>query len=325
MGLKPPTSKRLRDAARDLLDHPDVVGVMWGDRSKRGRWIDEPCVSVHVLRKQHRSHVAPERRLPRTLMGHRVDVVDVGRPRAHWLGHTDEVTARGLPGAEPRRSTATLYFTDDDGLIHGLLCGHGVLPMRGRRILRAYDIGGRGRRGAGRGRNSRARVQVVDDRAGFYSGHLLRGRCDADEDWALASFPLGKRDDLDAHHLAAGALPPIPRRRGSLVRGAKVWHYSRIRGRHKRFGGIVRQVGLAGVNLLLPDDTDNRYVRVLSVSGGQGKDFSVPGDSGSLVVDDRGRAVGTVIGGSADGKLSYVLGLQRIESVLGDLYAKAFR
>jgi hypothetical protein len=197
----------------------------------------------------------------------------------------------------------------------GLFSGHGVLPLRGNRMTRAYDHQS----------HPRAGLRVVDEGAGFYAGQLLSGRCTGAEDWALASFPHNNPSELDAHHLAAGGPPPIRTRTTALVGGERVWHYSRLPGRHKRLSGTVRHQSLRSVELLLPDGSELDYRDVVCVVSEPNQRFSLEGDSGSLVVDMQQRAIGTIVGGTSDGTLSYVLGMAGLQSALGSLYAKIFR
>lgn len=143
-----------------------------------------------------------------------------------------------------------------------------------------------------------------------FSGTLLGGRFgdSLSVDWALAKFA-GAANELDGVHPATGTQAPL-RLAADLPLGQKVRHFSR-----KRDGlvaGVLQGTVLGEVTL--GDDT---YTSLLSiVSGASGEPFSVPGDSGSLVVDEDGLALGAIVGGKAALHVFYAYDLSRLEGSL---------
>jgi hypothetical protein len=127
-------------------------------------------------------------------------------------------------------------------------------------------------------------------------------------DWALAKFP-GAAGQLESVHPATGTEAPL-RLAADLPLGQKVRHFSRKRG--AIITGVLQGTVLGEVTL--GDDTYTSLVSI--VSGASGEPFSVPGDSGSLVVDEDGLAVGAIVGGKAPLHVFYAYDLSRLEGSL---------
>ena len=127
-------------------------------------------------------------------------------------------------------------------------------------------------------------------------------------DWALAKFP-GAAGELDSVHPATGTEAPL-RLASELPLGQKVRHFSRKR--DSLITGVLQGTVLGEVTL--GDDTYTSLVSI--VSGASGEPFSVPGDSGSLVVDEDKLAVGAIVGGKAALHVFYAYDLSRLEGSL---------
>src|SRR5690606_41906374 len=69
---------------------------------------------------------------------------------------------------------------------------------------------------------------------------------------------------------------------------------------------LVTGRGLTLLRLCAIGTTSAAYAHALFVHWSDAVPFSLSGDAGSLVVDDMGRVVGTVVAGSGDGE-TYVL------------------
>jgi hypothetical protein len=146
---------------------------------------------------------------------------------------------------------------------------------------------------------------------------LLHGAVAPDRDYALGVFPGLDGDGAAAGHLFARA--PIPIRKQPLQPGEMVEHYGTLR--RRALGGTVRAGNATDeqIELILPDGSRAGYGPVLAVTPHPDQDvFSIPGESGSLVFDANRLAVGTLLGASADGAISYVLDLlSGLRSALG--------
>jgi hypothetical protein len=191
-----------------------------------------------------------------------------------------------------------------------LTAGHVVLPYDStQRISRSYPFDG-------------GPVDVPVAAAAPNASHdgiLLRGRFGGPVDWAVMRFDTSPTD-TDHSHWAALAEAPLRLRGEVLQRGESVVHASVTR--RKRISGEIDGYSPLPVQLRV-DGIVEQYVGVVVVRSVNGEDFSIPGDSGSLVVDAEKRAWGVVIGCSDDGKLAFVLTLAPAIDQLGK-YASLF-
>jgi hypothetical protein len=276
---------------------PGVVGVYWGAPRRHGSWHETGSICVHVHSKRDPTLLATEEQIPPSIGGFATDVIEVGTPRAHHLDHTDTVHASlGRTGA------VTALALRQSGA-YALLAGHVALPDEPhgaqRRILRRYQGRGHG-------------IGIHDRGSGPYVGTLIAGEFGGHTswDWALAHFAEVDRNDVDVNHLAASLSdgdPRVPYRRPPLSPGERLSHYSALPGRRCRVDGWFRHIAQTPAQFLMADGTVDHYTRLFVVDTHGGEPFSKDGDSGSLVVDAQGRAVGTVLGASADYTLAYVL------------------
>jgi hypothetical protein len=140
---------------------------------------------------------------------------------------------------------------------------------------------------------------------------LESGELSAARDVAVAE--ISGAGALDFTHPALGTAGPFPVRVAECIPGTKVFQWSWVRG--TLIGGLVPSPAYASVSLLLDDGTSQPYERLLAVRA-KGADFSEPGDSGSLVVDDDYRAVGLLVGVSNDRLTAYVLPVGRLHGAL---------
>lgn len=273
------------DAARELRAFPGVVCVVWGSRKTSGRWYKKPCLSVHVVKKHPRTNLG-RRLLPKELNGHRIDVLEVGRPKLHVLDVSALVKA--VPGS--RKSTITALALDGDDAI-ALLSGHGVLGA--------------------------SSVTITDGSeaiaSGIEAGFAGEG---SSVDWALGRCE-GGGQEVDTRHRAAGCEPPFPFADGDFPNDTPVMHYSTRRGGlvyGKLQGEVIQEVTIGG----------SLYTQLLAVRPTDGMPFSMERDSGSLVVrkDDR-VAVGAIVAGPNDSNPAaavyptYIYDVRRLASAMG--------
>lgn len=123
---------------RDLMRHPDVVGVATGYRVRKGQATGEKCVTVFVRRKRQRGRIPFRRRIPRFYLGRNADgssnrrvrvytdVVQIGRARAL----ADERAGGTRIFVQGRSGTLTFVFADvqRDGEINLLSNRHVFAP-----------------------------------------------------------------------------------------------------------------------------------------------------------------------------------------------------
>ena len=290
---------------RSIAQVPGVTGVYIGRPTRRGKVRDEEAIVAHVRWKRDERDLRPHEIIPPTVAGMRTDVLEVGVPRTTSLDHTDPVRVFD----SSRRGSLTVVARTA-GKAVALTAGHVVLPYDGTpRISRCYPF---------EGGPEDVPVAAADPSAP-HDGILLRGRFGGPVDWAVIRFDAGPAETEPAHW-AALAEAPLPVRGQVLEPGTPVLHASVTR--RKRIRGEIDGYSPIPVNLRV-DGVLEQYVGVVVVRSTDGEDFSIPGDSGSLVVDDERKAWGVVIGCSNDGRLAFVLTLAPAIGQLGR-YASAF-
>ena len=75
-----------------LKDHPDVVAIGIGYRERRGRIVQRMCIRVHVRKKFAFDALPPKRRIPTSIQGVPIDVVE-----SALRGHATDPTGRFDP------------------------------------------------------------------------------------------------------------------------------------------------------------------------------------------------------------------------------------
>lgn len=274
--------------ARRLLRRRGVVGVFWGAKhpGEGGR----NHVRVHVQEKIDRALLPATRVLAKRIDGLPTCVVGVGHPTGQDLSLKQQVQ----PDGEQRFSTLTM-LARDDGRWRALVSGHGTLPIRGGALVTPYD-----------GAPATEPIALHDVSSGMdLSGRLAAGRIAPGLDFAIVDVDVPDGVEVELTCPATGTSRPRIRLT-DLERDEPVQHYSsRSPAMH-----TGRAVAIGLVDLKLDDGRQHRFTHLYEVRG-DGGPFSASGDSGSLVADLHGHAVGVVIGGSAPdhipNRTSYVL------------------
>lgn len=89
--------RAVRRALPHLLALPHVVGAGAGWRERAGTVTDEPALVVFVVRKLPPDQLAPAARVPERVFGLRTDVVPIGYPRALGPGRAARAPAAAGP------------------------------------------------------------------------------------------------------------------------------------------------------------------------------------------------------------------------------------
>ena len=285
-----------------------MIGVFVGHGQTRGLWKRDERIVVHVVRKLHENHLDRRELLPRRIGGLRLDVIEVGAARTHALDISDQVAS---PGARPRTGTFTALVPHPDGAL-AVLSGHVGLPWRaGSSIARRYDSTV----------DPPFSLRSVDTMSGqAFVSRVLRAALTPWADWAVARAEDAVGHQLDPTNPMTGTQPPFPFNR-QLAIGDRVQHFSRLEGRILH--GAVSHFAEGPVEFALDDGTLHRYGGIAVVRGVGGA-FSRGGESGSLVFDRFGRAVGIVLGGTDTGSLSYLLAVETLRGPLGPLFDQVF-
>lgn len=264
------------EIAKRLQKKPGVVCVTWGARRTRGRWFRGLCLSVHVKKKLPASRLG-KRCLPKEVDGIRIDVIEVGTPEHHSLSVQSPIDAGALG-----ISTATVMAKKGADAV-ALLSGHGTSS--------AGSVAA--------GTNGESFVGTVAGGA-FGSGLSV--------DWAFATFG-GEAQSTSTRHPAANATAPLPLAVTAWP-GDKLRQFSVSRG--KIVEGILQ--GTVMGEVVLEGETYTSLLSIVSTKSGGA--FSVPGDSGSLIVDGDGRAVAAVVGGKTELNVFYAYDLRRLASAM---------
>ncbi len=287
-----------------------MVCVHLGAGKKNGQWCDEEALVAHVIWKRHGRELPKEEHLPKRRLGLRVDVIETGRYQLTTAGlcdHTDAVQALASP--QDRRSTVSALCWDDRFGGLALVSGHGTLPVRNHRYQPAQAS-----------QDVRAALHDAERPTAFVA-QLQQGASGGSADTAVCALAWTPKALIDPVHLVGGT-PPFPVRR-SLSPGLQVHHYSAVRGRF--IGGLFRHESLTPAPFYAEDGsgTSFRLGAVFAIES-QVESFAWPGDSGSLVFDLQGNAIGTIVGRDAYGRTAFVLPVGDTRSLLGEYYASFF-
>lgn len=220
--------------------------------------------------------------------------------RAHALDAGDVVNARGSEGGF--RDGAAVTSVASNGRV--LLSGHGTLPFAGRVMDRKWP--------GGSGKSDSLRALDGDQ---FWYGKFLMGELNAQVDWGLADF---SDSTLSATHPGTGTSAPFSVGDIPSV-GDRLRHWSRFENRGAwRYGRFKERVATSPT-VTLPDGSGHNYSPAWIIEPAQPSPvFSQEGDSGSLVFDVYGYAVGTVVAGDSDSGLSLVIPLGGLLRALED-------
>lgn len=276
---EPPDGARVERAVSALMEIPGVLSVFLGAPSKRGRrYLRGYALCVRVARKGEAVPGEPYVPIPAEVEGIPTDVEAIGLPSAHAVCAGQPAGVR-VSDPSDRRTPGTLTAVTAGG--EALLSGHASLPYRRGAILREYDGG--------------PAPVLLGDAFGELSG----GRLGPREDWARARLVAV----VEAVHPLVGVAPPFSC--AQAVQGTVLRQLSRLAGACR--GRVTSMGANVPMPLRLPDGSTHTYAGVYEVEPLGAPAFSSPGDSGSLVCDGLGRAVGVVVGGSDRQHRSYVL------------------
>lgn len=276
------SNEEVQKAAKALSETQCVHGVAFGVRRRAGSWIDEPCISVFVERKWPQDRLKKGEDFGERFPMVPIDVVEVGTPRVATIDAKDRVLRNGI---NDRSAITTLVWYTSGTWV--LACGHGVVPD--------------GRPGTVVTDRDERWVVVSDDRTVSYRAMIYAAEFDGVRDVALLRVDNSPPPRL-GHPLNGSEARHTLRKQGVYL-GLRVRQFSPER--QKVVLGKVTAIAdqrLPSTNAKIraPNGDWVTYPEVYAVIGDEPDDtFAVGGDSGSLVMDDAGGVVGTVIGRSA--------------------------
>lgn len=265
---------------------PNVLGYGFGDRMTDGAWLQGIFLTIYVREKFCPAEIRERRRfiktLPRKLGPYLTDVLPIGEMRACLLDHHDTFASTHT------RAAAALLVNSPQGPL-ALLSGHVALPRRPKELVHTWDAG-----------TGDVEVRAHDKGSGdAFTGRLLAGRFGAGRaiDWAVARIdaPAAK---LDLRHHGVDRAPPLTTATiQSYTTGTTVRYHSPARGGKRIEATIANRVESLAVRVA-EGYPRAHYTDLLLVDTAGDVEFSVRGDSGSLVFDRHDRAIGMVVANS---------------------------
>lgn len=270
---------------------------------------------------------------PRPRLAVMPDIVPVENLTLHGaseLSLRDALVWRPNDQREPRCGTITAisaFQNDNSGLpgtdIFALASGHVLNPDSSIGINTSYDS-----------------TPGSTGEVGHIYNHDEIAICDG----SLQYGHFGNYTDLAVMKICSSDIPSI-RYGGSIYpehreEDGRIWAADRApkindlvrfyapRSQEDRFG-IISGISIGDVILCVhsPKNQFVRYLNVIEVLSQTNKSFSLPGDSGALVFDARGKALGTVLGGtgaSAGRPASYLLLLSELAEHARETFDRFF-
>lgn len=219
-------------------------------------------------------------------------VLHVGHVRAHLV----DIDA-GVSTAGPRRGSLTALRPTDAGSF-ALMSGHVALPLDAQgQVVSSYP-----------GQPLSTAVNLAQEPMPIAAGDVQIGSLGGQKpyDWAVAWFPNLSTNGYQG--IAIASSPDIPLRATAPVAGETVRFWSRTRARVSE--GLVGQVA-AYHTVTIFNGQNVLYADVVAItSSTSGDRFSVPGDSGAMIVDDHRQAFGMVLAGAASSPVCYATQLR---------------
>lgn len=253
----------------ELWAYPDVVAVGYGFKVTEGKMTAEPALCVQVLHKFDDESIIPENRLlPKTLGGFAIDVTTQPRERAA-VGNFGQNSFTNNPLVKDNQGRLTQGTLGAIVFIDGFACAVSNIHVWGSTIDREVYL------------------PVSNGGAGSVPfGYTLRAArscdaCTAVIDGAVASYD---------NRINFGAGPIVIQQSAEPIIGELVW----------KCGGMTG-VTVGKVSQVHSRDFGNGVnAMYYTVTPAGGNEVSRGGDSGSIVVNAQGQAVGLLWGGEPD-------------------------
>lgn len=283
-----------------------MLSTFEGIRRRRGAWKRQQTLTCFVRNKVAKRKLARDERIPKTVDGIPTDVVEIGRPRLHADVDSQDRMLATYDG-RGRKSALSVLASHPNGGMVALGSGHGLLPIaNGGYVSRSWSAGD---------------LEVVVDQEQVDPGGVWFGAAGNDADFAVVRFPdLEPPAGLEGHLLAPVPIRVAPRQ---IAKGDYVQHIAPRRGYH--IDGTVVAESLSPLVLHDENGASIAYADLIAVATGTPLPFSIPTESGSLVFDPNRRAVGFVVGGSADKSITFVLrNFTVLRAALGDRFGWFF-
>ncbi len=259
---------------------PGVLGLGFGSKRTGGTWRQGPYVTFYVRSKHPENHIQPLRlaKIPAKIGRFETDVLPVGHVLGCSLRHDDKFST-----AHTTAHAAALVRAAD-GSTRALMSGHVALPRPASGWVFTWPPTSA----------AKAHVLATDDATGAaFQGDVIGGEFGDNQglDWAVVGFtdPV----PLDGVNATTGKKPPF-----SVAKvDPKDTYRFRSPVQSSPFKELICQGVLSEASVTMDVSHAGHstpYSNLVSLR--MTKHHVVPGDSGQLVFDQKGRALGMIVG-----------------------------
>ncbi|MGN6257344.1 MAG: hypothetical protein ACTHN3_06305 [Solirubrobacterales bacterium] len=316
--------------ADDLLKLGGVHAVGVGAKVTEGEPTGEPAIKVFVEEKLPLEEVAPEDRVPAEVEGVKTDVVEMPKPtvlqtpgQLFGADRVDRHEYRPIQGG----TQVTREGPYGHGTLGCLCTVQGdektVIALTNHHVVYDKCSDKPNHEAVGQPDGESSSSDCCDD----IIGTVLDAQCDEEVDITLIKLKAGLKWLAEVHEIGRiGATHNI-----SEAEANTHTYQVKKRGRTSGLtGGTVQAIGLKG-EVMNPDGitVHRKYNNVISIvpnpdpaSPGTPTDFSLPGDSGSAVLNAEDMVVGILFGGSSATKTTSGSGLAFPIKALIDKFAE---
>ena len=264
-------------AIKELLAIHGVTGVDIGYKYVDGKMTDQICLRVHVAKKK--ADLSPEQRVPTMVHGIPTDVIEGTYKTYGTVTSQADATNIDEDQYNVMEGGISISGKRDDGSADTGTLGLVVIDNNTNKpaiLTNAHVVGGEGTEG-------KQMYQPYPWNGGALVGSVLRARRSGSIDAALISIDsLTYSFDI----LQLGGVQGINT-------NAQLGQSVRKRGRQSRLTyGVVE-----GIHGTFPISETEYYDDILSIKPLNAADFSIEGDSGSVIVDDDNKVIALLYAG----------------------------
>jgi hypothetical protein len=289
--------KRIKEAAeKELLKLPGVTGVAIGQKEKNGKRTGEISILVYVERKKQEHEIPAHQLIPPEIEGVKTDVIETGPMIIHaYKGGTvlqsDHQAGEGTLGgfAFTTETTPRAVLVTNQ---HVVMSGTNTTPLSG-------EVGP-------------LVCSICSPCCSKVIGNVLRIVLNANLDGSVALLKPGTEilPEVEDIGVISGTHDITQAESNSGTFAVKI--YSRMQG--QVVNGTVQSINASGAVNQHNGQLHRNYQNQISISSTT--KFSVPGDSGSVLLDNSNRVVGLIFGGNEAGTTSLACPIAQVQSQL---------
>jgi hypothetical protein len=294
---RPKQIKEIKEAAeKELLKIPGVTGVAIGQKEKNGMRTGEISILVYVEKKKQETAIPANQRIPPEINGVKTDVIETGTISLHaYKGGTvlesDHQSGEGTLGsfAFTQETTPRAVLLTNQ---HVVMSGTNTTPLSG-------EVGP-------------LICSICSPCCSKVLGNVLKIILNANLDGSIALLKPGTQilPEVESIGVISGTHIITQAESDSGTFAVKI--YSRMQG--KVVNGTIQSINTSGAVNQHDGTLHRNYQNQISISSTS--PFSVPGDSGSVLLDSSNRVVGLIFGGTPAGTLSLACPIDQVQSQL---------